>query len=60
MNGISVTQNHAYHNYAFNKYLSKVKFLFITSLALLCDIRKMTNLDSILKSTDITLPTRSV
>ena len=41
------------------KYLSKVKFLFITSLALLCDIRKMTNLDSILKSTDITLPTNA-
>ena len=59
MNGISVTQNHAYHN-VFDKYLSKVKFLFITSLGLLCDIRKITNLDSILKSTDITLPIRSV
>ena len=58
MNGVSVTQNHAYHNYVFNKYLSKVKFLFITFLGLLCDIRRMTNLDSLLKSRNITLLTK--
>ena len=48
MNGISVTQNHAYHNYVFDKYLSEVKFLFITSLGLLCNyINKLSGIVTI-------------